>query len=62
MELLLSQERVVTLLYERTFPERPPGAVVPAASPLEGQVEHGGAEAGGAGGGNDADLAALDSM
>ena len=23
MELLLSQERVVTLLYERTFPDRP---------------------------------------
>ena len=26
LELLLSQERVVTLLYDRTFPERPPDA------------------------------------
>ena len=30
MELLLSQERVVTLLYERTFPARPQDAVFPA--------------------------------
>ena len=31
MELLLSQERVVTLLYERTFPDRP-HALLPAES------------------------------
>ena len=40
MELLLSQERVVSLLYERTFPPRPDDAVVPIMQqpPLEGQL------------------------
>ena len=52
MELLLSQERVVTLLYERAFPPRPDGAVVPVAQapPLEATLEGGGA--GGMGGGS----------
>ena len=30
LELLLSQERVVSLLYERTFPPRPPADDAPA--------------------------------
>ena len=37
MELLLSQERVVTLLYERTFPDRPHELPAEAAELREGE-------------------------
>ena len=37
MELLLSQERVVTLLYERTFPDRPHALPAEAAELREGE-------------------------
>jgi len=36
LELLLSQERVVSLLYERTFPPRPPAAATAEAADGEG--------------------------
>ena len=40
MELLLSQERVVTLLYERTFPARPQDAVLPGSiAPEQGDED-----------------------
>ena len=43
MELLLSQERVVTLLYERTFLARPQDAVFPApGSTAEASADAGG--------------------
>ena len=43
MELLLSQERVVTLLYKGTFPARPQDAVFPApGSTAEASADAGG--------------------